>query len=262
MRYRSRRAGGQGGSAVLATVLLALAAAPGLAGAQGLAQRAQVRNGQVRLSYATRPEVCGNGRNVNIVRSTDDWVSDCEHGPARLVLEWRGAILVSVRTYVGGHWRDAGTDVTDLGEVPPAAAADYLLDLAQQVPGGVGEDLVFPATLADGVEVWPRLVTMARDQALPRDTRKAAIFWLGQAAGDRAVQALGDLVDQSGADVDVQEQAVFALSQLRDGAGVEPLLEIARRHANPRIRKSAMFWLAQSDDPRAVALFEDLLRSR
>jgi HEAT repeat protein len=85
---------------------------------------------------------------------------------------------------------------------------------------------------------------------------------LGQAAGDRAVQALGDLVDQSGADADVQEQAVFALSQLKDGAGVEPLLEIARRHANPRVRKSAMFWLAQSDDPRAVALFEELLRSR
>jgi len=262
MRNRGNRAAGQRGRAALGAVLLALATATGAVEAQSLAQRAQVRNGKVRLSYATRPEVCGNGRNVNIVRSTDDWVSDCEHGPARLVLEWRGAILVGVRTYVGGHWRDAGTDVTDLGEVPPAAAADYLLNLARNVPGGVGEDLVFPATLADGVEVWPRLVAMGRDQSLPRDTRKAAIFWLGQTAGDRAVQALGDLVDQGGADVDVQEQAVFALSQVRDGGGVEPLLEIARRHANPRIRKSAMFWLAQSEDPRAVALFEELLRSR
>jgi hypothetical protein len=244
----------------MAAALLALALAPGTTASQSLAQRAQVRNGKVRLSFATRPEVCGNGRNVNIVRSTDDWVSDCEHGPARMVLEWRGGILVSARTYVGGQWRPGGPDVTDLGEVPAAAAADYLLDMAESVPGGVGDDLVFPATLADGVEIWPRLVAMGRDRDLPRDTRKAAIFWLGQAAGERAAESLGQLVQSE--DVDVQEQAVFALSQLRDGGGVASLLEIARDHANPRIRKSAMFWLAQSEDPRAVALFEEILRSR
>jgi hypothetical protein len=179
-----------------------------------------------------------------------------------VVLEWREGVLVNARTYVGGRWREAGPEVRDLGVVPAAQAANYLLDLAVRAPARAGKKLVFPATLADSVEVWPRLVTMARDRNLARDTRKDAIFWLGQAAGDKAVGPLGDLARQGGDDVDVQEHAVFALSQLRDGGGVEALLDIARGHQNPKVRKTAMFWLAQSEDPRAVTLFEELLRSR
>lgn len=270
MRTRGRDAVGQGPPErqrrqycwMLLAVTLPLVVADAAAHAQSLAQRAQVREGKVRLSYATRPEVCGNGRNINVVRSTDDWEIDCQHGPARLVLEWRAGTLVNARAYVGGRWREAGAGVVDLGEVPPAEAANYLLDLASHVPGNVGKELVFPATLADGVEIWPRMADMARDQSLPRETRKSAIFWMGQAAGDRAARTLGDLVEGSEADVDVQEQAVFALSQLRDGGGVDALLEIARSHRNARVRKTAMFWLAQSNDPRAVTLFEELLRAR
>jgi hypothetical protein len=255
---RTWRAGWVG--VALPLVLIAMPAVAGPARAQSLAQRAQVRDGKVRLSYATRPEVCGNGRNVNIVRSTDDWESDCERGPARIVLEWRGGTLVDVDTYVGGRWRDAGPGVTDLGDVPPADAATFLLDLARRAPGSVGDDLVFPATLADGAEVWPRLVTLARDQSVPRNTRKQAVFWLGQAAGDRAAETLGALVE--GDDVEVQEQAIFALSQLRDGSGVDALIEVARTNRSPKLRKTAMFWLAQSSDPRAIGLFEEILRSR
>jgi HEAT repeat protein len=103
---------------------------------------------------------------------------------------------------------------------------------------------------------------MARDRSLPRETRKAAIFWLGQAAGDRTAETLGDLATDDEAEVDLQEHAVFALSQLRDGEGVDRLMRIARDHRNAKVRKTAMFWLAQSDDPRAVALFEEILKVR
>jgi hypothetical protein len=227
-----------------------------------MAQRAQVRDGKVRLSYATRPEVCGNGRNVHIVRSTDDWISDCQHGPALVALEWRAGTLVDVDTYVGGRWRAQPAGVVDLGTVRPADAVAFLLDLAGRVPGGVGHELIFPAIIADSIEVWPRLLALARNDAVPRETRKAAVFWLGQAVGERAVEGLTGLTADGGEDVDVQEHAVFALSQLHDGAGVPSLIEIARSHANPKVRKAAMFWLGQSNDPRALALFEEILRSR
>ena len=254
-----RGAEGQRSKAVASAALLVLLAITSSAEAQSLAQRAQVRDGKVRLSYATRPEVCGSGRNIHIARSTDDWESECQHGPARLVLEWHGGKLTRVDTYVGGRWRTPGPDVTDLGMVSAPAAAAFLLDLAPRVAGGVGDDLIFPATLADSVEVWPTLIALARDAKTPRQVRKNAIFWLGQAAGDRAVKDLGDLVADQNQDADVQKQAVFALSQLRDGAGVPSLLDIARTHANPQIRKTAMFWLSQSNDPRALALFEEIL---
>jgi hypothetical protein len=34
---------------------------------------------------------------------------------------------------------------------------------------------------------------------------------------------------------------------------------VARTHRDPRIRDRALFWLGQSGDPRAYALFEELL---
>jgi hypothetical protein len=228
--------------------------------AQSLAQRAQVRNGEVRLSFATRPEVCGVGRSIHVVHSTDDWEADCEHGPARVVLSWRDGALVDVDTYVAGRWRPAADGVTDLGTVSAPEAANMLLDLAGRVPGKAGDDLIFPATIADSVEVWPRLLTLARNDEVPQATRKNAVFWLGQAAGDRVASELGGLATDDNQDREIQESAVFALSQLHDGGGVPLLLDIARTHKDPQVRKNAMFWLGQSNDPRAIALFEEILR--
>jgi hypothetical protein len=227
--------------------------------AQSLAQQVdRVRDGKVRMSFATRPEVCGNGRNISIVRSTDDWESDCQHGPARVVLEQRAGKLARVDTYVGGRWRETTDDVTDLGTVGAAEAAAYLLDLAARVPGSLGDKLVFPATLADSATVWPTLVKLARDAGVPRETRKGAVFWLGQAAGAEVTRALGGLLEDT-TDREIQKQAVFALSQHKGDDAVPMLIRIAREHKDPEVRKSAMFWLGQTGDPRAVSFFEEIL---
>jgi HEAT repeat protein len=52
------------------------------------------------------------------------------------------------------------------------------------------------------------------------------------------------------------------LSQLRREEGVPILIRIARTHASPSVRKKALFWLGQSGDPRAIALFEEILTER
>ena len=253
-----RGAGGERTSVAAMVVLLTLVAASGARG-QSLAQRVErVRDGKVRMSYATRPEVCGNGHNISIARATGDWESDCQHGPARVVLDWRGGKLVKVDTYVGGRWRELGDTVTDLGTVGASEAAAYLLDLASRVPGEVGDKLVFPATLADSAIVWPQLVKLGRDASIPRETRKSAVFWLGQAAGAEITRALGGLIDDT-SEREIQQQAVFALSQHKSDDAVPMLIRVAREHRDPDIRKSAMFWLGQTGDPRAVAFFEEIL---
>ncbi len=61
---------------------------------------------------------------------------------------------------------------------------------------------------------------------------------------------------------DVKESAVFALSQQPRDAGVPALIRIARTHPSPGVRKKALFWLGQSEDPRALALFEEILTER
>ena len=244
---------------MLALVLLA-GAVPGSVAAQGLAARvAAVREGRVHLSFAARPGVCGNGRNISMTQGSGDWESDCEPGPVRISIERQGGATARIRTYVGGRWRPGVDAVTDLGTVSAAEAARYLLDVARSGDERPGSDAVLGAALADSVVVWPQLLDLARAREVPSATRKSAVFWLGQAAGEAAVQGLTGLATDSDQDEQVKESAIFALSQLHHGAGVEPLIKIARSSADPRLRRKAIFWLGQSDDPRALALFEELL---
>ena len=52
---------------------------------------------------------------------------------------------------------------------------------------------------------------------------------------------------------------MFALSQLPKDDGVPRLIQVARTHSNAAVRKQAMFWLGQSNDPRALKFFEEIL---
>jgi HEAT repeat protein len=81
-------------------------------------------------------------------------------------------------------------------------------------------------------------------------------------AGDSATAGLEDLVGDDDEDREVREQAVFALSQLKHDEGIPALIKVARTNADPEIRRKAIFWLGQSDDPRVLALFEELLTRR
>jgi HEAT repeat protein len=63
-------------------------------------------------------------------------------------------------------------------------------------------------------------------------------------------------------DREVRESAVFALSQLPREEGVPILIRAARTNRDPKVRRQALFWLGQSEDPRALALFEEILTDR
>jgi hypothetical protein len=239
---------------------LAALALAGAASAQTLDRRiSSAPDGTVRFSFAAREGVCGNGHNVNIQDSRNaDWESDCDAGPVRTVLTVSGGKVTKVRSYVGGRWRAAGAGVTDLGTVSAREAATWLLGLAARAPAGSNE-AVFAATLADSAVIWPDLVRLAKNESVPRETRRSAVFWLGQAAGTAATASLDSLVGDPKGDRQVREAAVFALSQRPRDEGVPALIRVARTDRDPDIRKKAIFWLGQSDDPRALALFEDLL---
>src|SRR3954471_3858755 len=102
-------------------------------------------SGTVRLSFAAKPGVCGNGANNISVRDDDaDWTSSCEAGPVRVSLRVSDHQVVGLRTYVGGQWRPAG-GATDLGMVRPQEAAAYFLALAAGAGGGGGGSPLPPA---------------------------------------------------------------------------------------------------------------------
>jgi HEAT repeats len=259
--------------AVLAALTLLAAAASG----QSIANRvARVSNGTVRMSFAARPGICGSGNSImhsngrgrttwgnDWNRSRDvEWESDCDLGPARVVIDRRNGEIADLRFYVGGRWRPGGSDVVDLGTVSAHEAADYLVSIAQTERGSMGEKAIFPATIADSAEIWPALIKIARNPDVPRSTRTQSVFWLGQAAGDAATANLKDIVVDNSVDREVREQAVFALSQRPREEGVPALIAVARTNKDPEIRKKALFWLGQSHDPRALDLFEELLTKK
>jgi hypothetical protein len=233
-------------------------------------------DGVVRLSFAARPNVCGDGRG-SVSMDCDDGscgrytVSvgnrdrseveyDCDPGPVRVSLRVSGGRVTRLRTYVGGRWRaTTGDGVTDFGAVGAREAAAYFLALATKDSGAGAEHAVFPAILADSVTVWPDLLRIARQDRISRKVRRSAVFWLGQAAEGAATRGLTDLIDAGGVDRDVKESAVFALSQRPRDEGVPALIRIAKGNADPELRRKAIFWLGQSEDPRALALFEELL---
>ena len=92
-----------------------------------------------------------------------------------------------------------------------------------------------------------------------REVRKQAIFWLGQKAGQRTLEVLGNTVERSDEDTEVQKQAVFSISQRKKEESVPMLIKIAKTHAKPEVRKQALFWLGQIDDERALELFKEIL---
>jgi len=63
-------------------------------------------------------------------------------------------------------------------------------------------------------------------------------------------------------DREVRESAIFALSQRPRDEGVPALIRIVRTSRDPKLRKNALFWLGQSNDPRALDLIEELLAKR
>ncbi len=245
-------------TALLTFATITLVSTPQLS-AQSIETRiTAVGTGTVHLSYAAREGVCGNGRNISTHDRSDEREFDCEAGPVRVSISVDDGVVTRARTYVGGRWRTTGDRVTDLGSVSAPAAARGLIDLAERGDAG-GDDLVFAASIADSVVIWPDLLRIARRATLPSKTRTSAVFWISQSAGDAATRGLADLAGDEAQDRDVREHAVFGLSQLPDNQGVPILLQVARSNRDPQIRRKAIFWLGQSEDARALAFFEEVL---
>jgi HEAT repeat protein len=196
--------------------------------------------------------------------SSDNGYSDnwCAPGPVRVVLTVRGGAVSRARVFVGGN--DSSSDVRDLGTVGTREAADYLLDLAQRAGSGVGDDAILAVVLADSVTPWSSLLSMARDDNVPRGTRGSAAFWLSRAAAAEVNHRplFGERDEAESEKDEVRSAAIFALSQQPHDEGVPALIRVARGSSAPAARDRALFWLGQSGDPRALDLFAELLAVR
>jgi hypothetical protein len=261
--------------------ITAVLVAPGWAGGAGAQQLAQrVRSagdGEVQFSFASRPDVCGTGENIMWMRPDDrnsssyfryrgDWDSrrtkeqfmqECTYGPVRVSMTVENGRVTGARTLVGGPPADG----RDLCRVGPSEAVDYLLgSFIESASDKAAQQAIVASVLADSVEAWLQLLRIGRDEARPRSLRRDAVFWVGQAAAEKATEGLRSLMQDGSADLEIRKQAIFALSQRPKDESVPALIDVVRSSREPELRKTALFWLGQSNDARALALFEEILK--
>ncbi len=251
----------------ISTWVMALQAQQG-----GIAQRvAAVKDGYIELRFPSRPGVCGDGRTyIRVGEHTrfGSWSTDspdrlCAPGPVRVALRVTDGEVRRGRAYVGPI---EGASSSAVIETTASEAAEYLLSLARRdAQRRIDDDLVFGAVLGENVVAWPALLDIARAQRVTgRKGHHAAVFWLGRYAAAKTAGSDNPFLDfeKDDEETDLKEHAVFVLSQLRGREGIEPMLQVARTHRDPGVRAQAMFWLGESGDPRAIDLFEEILRAR
>jgi hypothetical protein len=240
--------------------------------AQQIAERvAAIGNGKAVFHFTSRPGVCGDGlRLMRIGRhsyfgsySSDTRYEQCVIGPVQVRLTVRDGTVEQVETWAGPLRSREGSD---LGVVPAADAARYMLSIAARGNSYASAKAILPAVLADSASVWPALLIIAHDlEGRSKGTRQDAMFWLSRYASAATAGRTNspfddDEDDDDSGSEDLKSHAVFVLSQLPHGEGVDNLLEIARTNKDAHVRSKALFWLGQSGDPRALRLFESILR--
>lgn len=150
---------------------------------------------------------------------------------------------------------------TAIGIGRSAEAIPTLRTLFREVTGRrIREHVLVAISIHDesrGGEAAVAFLVGVLDDERDADLRRQALFWLSQKAGKRSLDAITRRVDdpESG----LQEHAVFAISQRPREEALPILMELAKTHRNPEVRKKAIFWLGQIDDERVVAFFKELL---
>ena len=208
-------------------VLPALFGAP--LAAQSLAGRiAALRDGSTTLTYAARPDVCGDGRNI-ILRSLEqrgeiliytdggDVITSvgtaqlpvCETGPVRLRFVIQDHHIGAISPSIG---RGTPRADVDLGIVSTADVTTWLLGVARTASEQTASRALLAAAIADSVRISSRIFAIARDRSLPAATREQGLKWAARLAPRESNDTIAEGVRAIAADEsdvpDVRERAI------------------------------------------------------
>ncbi len=135
--------------------------------------------------------------------------------------------------------------------------ATFLRNLFRQVRDHASKDkIIFSISQIEGPESQRWLLQIAGDRSETIEIRKQALFWAGQMKG--SPQEFFNLYETF-SDREMKEQLIFVYSQMESRPAVDKLMSIARSEPDRELRKKAVFWLGQSDDPRVPDFLASLL---
>jgi HEAT repeat protein len=118
------------------------------------------------------------------------------------------------------------------------------------------ERVIFSVAQSTNADNHRWLLDLARNASEPIEVRKKALFWAGE-SGVR-ISALIGLYD-SMSDFELKKQLIFVYSERQETEAVDKLMNIARSDPNPELRRKAVFWLGQSNDPRVAQFLLEII---
>ena len=219
--------------------------------------------GNVTFHFASRADVCGDGRTY--IRADDMWMGsfndgvrsmDCERGPIRVLLIRDGTEIVRISTYAGPVAEEPGA--TNLGAVPAADAAAWLLGIAARIDGRPGREAIMPAALADSALVTRDLLAIARNVDRSRELRRSALSWIvrrrgerGELSSEEVSRTLVAIARDENEVRTVRDQALSSLSRLESASSLDALVAMTAGTTEAWLARRAVEAMASSGDPRA-----------
>ena len=148
-----------------------------------------------------------------------------------------------------------------LGQRRSQENADFLRSLFDKVDkdesnNEVRKKILFSLSQMRGYGNDRWLLAIALDQANSEELRGHALWTAGQAGipGSELVSVYDRLSDS-----EVKEKLIWVMSESRDRAATDKLIEIAQKDPDREMRKKALFWLGQKNDPRVRQILVDIL---
>jgi HEAT repeats len=153
----------------------------------------------------------------------------------------------------------AGQTVHWIEPVSPSESVAYLAAAARSGADRVSKRAVAAIAL-HGDQAADRELEVLAGEGNSDELRGAALFWLAETRGRAGLAAAKRVLRSDAASLRLKDKAIFALYIVGDAA-VDELIEVARRDAEPQVRRKALFWLAQRAGRKAAAALKDAVDS-
>ncbi|MGQ0714570.1 MAG: HEAT repeat domain-containing protein [Gemmatimonadaceae bacterium] len=116
--------------------------------------------------------------------------------------------------------------------------------------------ILFSLSQMDGFGNDRWLLNIALDESNSSELRGHALWTAGEAGipGSELVTVYDRVSDS-----EVKEKLIWVMSASRDRAATDKLIKIAQKDPNKEMRKKALFWLGQKNDPRVKQILIDIL---
>jgi HEAT repeat protein len=142
------------------------------------------------------------------------------------------------------------------------AAGPVLIEIYPTLGAELQQQVLFALSQVDDDQSRAFLRERAMDTGENNEVRQQALFWLVQAGEGMTMDELTN-VYRTTQDMELKQHIIFLSTQIEDDEGaVDFLMTVAQDESNPELQEQAVFWLGQSDDPRAAEFLLDLIRKR